>query len=79
MENFAQILRESTIDFLNGNQINDEYKIYVDKFLYYTDAYCAELKSTTIDDILNNDKTYNMIFNLFNSVILKKQLNLELV
>ena len=26
MENFAQILRESTIDFLNGNQINDEYK-----------------------------------------------------
>lgn len=79
MENFAQILRESTIDFLNGNQINDEYKIYVDKFLYYTDAYCAELKSVTINEILDNDKTYNMIFNLFNSVILKNQLNLELV
>lgn len=79
MENFAQSLRESTIDFLKGNQINDEYKIYVDKFLYYTGAYCAELKSTTIDDILNNDKTYNMIFNLFNSVILKNQLSLEIV
>jgi len=78
MENFAQNLRQSTIDFLKGEEIDIENKIYVDKFLYYTDAYCAELKSTTIYDILNNDKTYHMIFNLFNSVILKRQLKLEL-
>jgi hypothetical protein len=78
MENFAQTLRESTINFLNGKEVENEHKLYVDKFLYYTDAYCAEMK-TTIEEILHNDKTYNMVFRLFNSVILTKQLNLELV
>ena len=77
MENFAQSLRESTINYLNTNQTT-ENQIYVDKFLYYTDAYCAEMK-TSIEEILYDDKTYNMVFRLFNSVILKKQLNLELV
>ena len=78
MENFAQTLRESTIQFLNGNEVEKENKLYVDKFLYYTDAYCAEMK-TTIEEILHDDKTFNMVFRLFNSVILNKQLNLELV
>ena len=78
MENFAQTLRESTIQFLNGNEVENENKLYVDKFLYYTDAYCAEMK-TTIEEILHDDKTFNMVFRLFNSVILNKQLNLELV
>lgn len=78
MEGFAQTLRQSTINFLNGKEVENENKLYVDKFLYYTDAYCAEMK-TTIDDILLDDKTFNMVFRLFNSVILTKQLNLELV
>ena len=78
MENFAQTLRESTIQFLNGNEVEKENKLYVDKFLYYTDAYCAEMK-TTIEEILHDDKTFTMVFRLFNSVILNKQLNLELV
>lgn len=78
MKNFAQSLRESTIDFLKGREVDKEYKIYVNKFIYYTDAYCVEMK-TTIDDILQDDKTFNMVFGLFNSIILNKQLNLELV
>ena len=78
MENFANNLRECTISHLNGNQINIEYEFFVGKFIYYMDAYCAELKKTQ-GDILNNDKMYDSVFSLFNSVIIKKQLNLELV
>jgi hypothetical protein len=78
MENFAQNLREATILFLNGNQINEEYKIYVDKFLYYTEAYCVELNSNMYE-VLYDDKTYNMVFSLFNSIILERMLNSELV
>lgn len=78
MENFAQSLRESTILSLKGNTISEEDKIFVDKFLSYTDAYCAEMK-TSIDEILLDDKTFNLVFKLFNSVILTKQMNLQLV
>ena len=38
-----------------------------------------EYTTGTTEEILYDDKTYNMVFRLFNSVILKKQLNLELV
>jgi len=78
MENFANNLREYTISHLNGNQINNEYDFFVSKFIYYMDAYCAELKKTH-GDILNNDKMYESVFLLFNNVVIKKQLNLELV
>lgn len=79
MKNFENNLRECTISYLKGNKISDEDKYFVDKFIYYMGAYCAEMKSTTEYEILYNDKLYKKIFSLFQSVILNKQLKLEFV
>jgi len=78
MENFDNNLRECTISYLNGNEINEDYKYFVDKFIYYMGAYCAELK-TTDSEILNDDKLYKSVCSLFKSVVLNKQLKIELV
>jgi hypothetical protein len=39
----------------------------------YIRAYCAELKLTEVD-ILTNEKLFNQTFNLFNHVVLNKEL-----
>lgn len=78
MKNFENNLRECTIYFLNGKEINDDYKYYVEKFLYFIGAYNAEMKTTEFE-ILNSDKLYKSVFSLFNSVIMQKQLNVDFV
>jgi len=78
MKNFENNLRECTISFLKGNEISDDYKYYVEKFLYFIGAYNAEMK-TTEAEILNNDKLYKSVCSLFKSVVMQKQLNVEFV
>jgi len=78
MKNFDNNLREFTISYLKGNEINEDYKFLVEKFIYYMGAYCAEMK-TTDSEILNNDKLYKSVSSLFKSVIMEKQLNMEVV
>jgi hypothetical protein len=75
MKNFDNNLREFTISHLNGNKIDEDYKFLVEKFIFYMDAYCAEMK-TTDSEVLNNDKLYKTVSSLFKSVIMEKQLNM---
>lgn len=73
---FADNLRVCTIKHLKGIEVEEEYKKVVDRFIYYMGAYCAELKYTE-GEILHNDKLYASVFRLFNSVILKRDFDLE--
>jgi hypothetical protein len=44
MKNFDKNLREFTISYLKGNEeINEDYRYFVDKFIYFMGAYCANL------------------------------------
>lgn len=64
-----QTIRELTIKSFNEDIIENKY--IVDKFKSFMDAYCAELKGTTEYEILNNDKLFNTVFQLFESVMSK--------
>ncbi len=69
-------LRESLISYIR------EEKLFADKdlvleFIKYLDAYCAELKYTEWDVLLNDDH-YDRVYNLFTSVILKNKPELTL-
>lgn len=63
-------LRRATIDKINGNEISEKDKIIVKDFIKYLDAFCADLNYTEFD-ILLNDENYEMVFGLFDNVILK--------
>ena len=63
-----QVLRKTTIDYFNGGKcINETVK----KFIDYITAYCAEMKLTEFD-ILHNDKLFNSVYHLFETVVLQK-------
>ena len=74
MKNFANDLRKCVIDELKGEPIDERYQKVVNRFIYYMEAYCAELKCTECD-ILMNDKKYESVFSLFNNIIFKKEFN----
>ena len=73
---FADNLRVCTINHLNGKEVEEEYKKIVNRFIYYMGAYCAEL-SYTEGEILRVDELYESVFKLFNSIILRKEFDLE--
>lgn len=64
-----QTIRELTIKSFKED-IHQDREI-VEKFKSFMDAYCAELKGTTEYEILNNDKLFNIVFGLFESVMTK--------
>ena len=68
-----KILRQSAIDFFQGQECQNET---VKKFIDYILAYCADLKCNE-SDILYNDKLFNNVYGLFEIVILKKQYQLN--
>jgi len=50
-------------------EFGSEQKI-LKRLFYYMDCYCAELKMTELD-ILLNDENYEIFYSLFNSVMMK--------
>jgi hypothetical protein len=64
-------LRQNAYKFYKGEDILEKDKNTVDKFFKYLEAYCVETKSTELD-ILLNDKNWENVYNLFDSIILKK-------
>lgn len=65
-----QLAKESILD---GKSINDRV---LNEFINYLSAYCADLKYTETE-ILINDKLYNMVYQLFESVVLNKKYQLN--
>lgn len=64
-------LRESMISYIKEDKLFGDKEIVLE-FKKYLDAYCAELKHTE-DDVLLNDKHYDLVYNLFYSIILKNK------
>jgi hypothetical protein len=44
----------------------------VDKFFWYLDCYCAEMKHSE-QDVLLNDEHYDLVWNLFSNIVLKEK------
>jgi hypothetical protein len=63
-------LRQNAYKVYKGEYISAKDKNIVDKFFRYLDAYCAELKCSELD-ILLNDKNWENVFHLFENVMLK--------
>ncbi len=76
MKNLANDIRKCVINELKGEPIDSRYEKVVGRFIYYMDAYCAELKCTECD-ILLNDERYESVFSLFNNIILKKEFSIS--
>lgn len=72
MKSCSTLIRENAIKQLKGNQPCDESKPVVDKFFWYLESYCAELKHTE-DDVLLNDDHYEKVWSLFSNVVLKEE------
>lgn len=65
------LIRENAIKQLRGNQPCEVSKPVVDKFFWYLDSYCAELKFTE-NDVLLNDEHYELVWSLFSNIVLKE-------
>lgn len=68
------LIRENAIEQLKGNQPCEISKPVVDKFFNYLDCYCAELKFTEYD-VLLNDEHYESVWSLFSNIVLKEKID----
>lgn len=69
-------LRESIMSYINDDKLFGDKEIVLE-FKKYLDAYCAELKYTE-NDILLNDEHYELVYGLFDNIILKNKPELVL-
>jgi len=69
-------LRESVISYLREQKLFGDKDI-VFEFIKYLDAYCAELNHTEWD-VLSNDEHYDLVYHLFESIILNSKPELVL-
>ncbi len=69
-------LRESIISYLREDKLFGDKEI-VYEFLRYLEAYCAELNHTEWD-VLLHDEHYDLVYSLFDSIILKAKPELTL-
>lgn len=69
-------LRESMVSYINEDKLFGDKEIVLE-FKKYLDAYCAELKHTE-HDILMNDEHYDLVYHLFDNIILKNKPELTL-
>ena len=66
----AECLRDLAKSSLFGGEYlakGEENEIILSKFLSYIDAYCAELK-TTEHEILLNDELFNDVYSIFSNI-----------
>ena len=68
------LVRENAIKQLRGNQPCETSKPVLDKFFWSVDCYCAELKHTE-DDVLLNDEHYDVVWGLFSNIVLKEKVD----
>ena len=69
-------LRESMMSYINDDKLFGDKEIVLE-FKKYLDAYCAELKHTE-NDVLMNDEHYDLVYQLFDNIILKNKPELVL-
>lgn len=69
-------LRESMVSYINDDKLFGDKEIVLE-FKKYLDAYCAELKHTE-NDVLMNDEHYDLVYHLFDNIILKNKPELVL-
>jgi len=62
-------LRELTILSFEGKEVKECREI-VYRFKSFIEAYCAELKKTE-HDVLLNDKTYAIVLSLFDNLLIR--------
>lgn len=65
-------IRKNAIEHYYGNDISENDRKMNDKFFYYLQAYCCEMKYSELD-ILLNDEHYESVFHLFENVMLGKK------
>ncbi len=63
-------LRELAILYFQGNEIH--VSNLLNRFISFIHAYCADLKKTEFD-ILYDDKTFNIVSSLFESLVGKEK------
>ncbi len=72
MKNCPHSLREQAINVVRGNhKITSDEKV-LKKFFHYLDAYCAEMKQTEWD-VLLNDENYENVYQLFDNIMMKNR------
>lgn len=67
--------RELTNKVLCGEEIQVDNKNIINDFADYIKAYCADLKCTE-HDVIFDDKLYEIVYGLFENVILKRKYQL---
>jgi hypothetical protein len=71
MKNCSISIRENSINFFKGKyEINSDDR-FLKMFLHYLDAYCAEMKQTEWD-VLLDDKNYQSVYGLFDNIMVKR-------
>lgn len=69
MKNCPSELRKRAIEVVrNNSEIRDE-EINLKKLFFYLECFCAELKQTEFD-VLLNDENYEFFYNLFENVMI---------
>jgi hypothetical protein len=69
-------LRESLLSYVREDKLFGDREIVLE-FIKYLEAYCAELNYTEWD-VLLNDEHYDVVFELFQNIILKNKPELTL-
>jgi hypothetical protein len=63
----VKYLKDQVNKRVSGHQVDHSTKPYVDKFMNYIDAYCAELKYTDVE-ILRDDDHFERVFEIYSSI-----------
>jgi hypothetical protein len=63
-------LRQNAYKVYQGHESSEKDKVVTEKFFKYIEAYCAEMKCTELD-ILLNDENWKNVFHLFENIMLK--------
>jgi hypothetical protein len=72
MKTCSTSLRQNAYKIYKGECASEKDKVVLDKFFRYLEAYCAEMKCTELDIFLN-DKNWESVFHLFESIMLKPE------
>ncbi len=65
-------LRQNAYKVYQGHESSESDKVVIEKFFKYLDAYCAEMKQTEWD-VLLNDENYENVYQLFDNIMMKNR------
>lgn len=74
MTNQSSDLRRKATEIIKNKSRVEINETDLRNFFYYLDSYCAEMKLTEFD-VLLNDENYDFFYNLFESVMIQKSVS----